>query len=208
MPIHTIAVGRTVMPEDLELGDVLVPDTVLPDSTLSARVTIRHDAGGETRLKVYDGDRLLASKTIELRPDTNSTTAWVDLSISDAGPHQLDFTLEGLAGEQELRNNSRSRLVNVADQDYQILYFEGEPRWEYKFLRRAVHGDEELHIVSLLRVSPNKFYRQGPSTRALTLLRRTRVCKATSFLTPSPRYLGEQVRDFEISLRFRKGPAL
>jgi hypothetical protein len=24
-----------------------------------------------------------------------------------------------------------------------------------------VHGDEELHIVSLLRVSPNKFYRQG-----------------------------------------------
>lgn len=161
IPIHTIPVGRTTMPEDLELGDVIVPDTVMPDSTLSARVTVRHDAGGETRLKIYDGDTLLASETIELLPDGNSTTAWIDFSISDAGPHRLDFTLEGREGEQELRNNTRSRLINVEDQDYRILYFEGEPRWEYKFLRRAVHGDEELQVVSLLRVSPNKFYRQG-----------------------------------------------
>ena len=34
-------------------------------------------------------------------------------------------------------------------------------RWEYKFLRRALTGDEGLALVSLLRVSPNKFYRQG-----------------------------------------------
>ena len=33
------------MPEDLELVNVVVPDKVLPDSTLSARVSIRHDAG-------------------------------------------------------------------------------------------------------------------------------------------------------------------
>ena len=56
------------------------------------------------------------------------------------------------------------RLVDVADESFRILYFEGEPRWEYKFLRRAIHNDEELQIVSLLRVSPNKFYRQGIAT--------------------------------------------
>ena len=45
-----------------------------------------------------------------------------------------------------------------------MLYFEGEPRWEYKFLRRAVSGDEDLRLATLLRVSPNKFYRQGIDT--------------------------------------------
>ena len=38
---------------------------------------------------------------------------------------------------------------------------EGEPRWEYKFLRRAVEDDPALHIVSMLRTTENKIYRQG-----------------------------------------------
>jgi hypothetical protein len=41
---------------------------------------------------------------------------------------------------------------------------EGEPRWEYKFLRRAVADDPALHVVSLLRTTQNKLYRQGIET--------------------------------------------
>jgi uncharacterized membrane protein len=66
-----------------------------------------------------------------------------------------------VSGESEFRNNTRSTLVNVANEEYRILYFEGEPRWEYKFMRRAVGGDEDISLATLLRVSPNKFYRQG-----------------------------------------------
>ncbi len=161
VPVHTLAIGRESMPEDLELAEVFLPARVLPDSTLSARASIRHDGAGETRLKVYDGDSLLASVPIQLGEDTGVTTAWVDFELADVGPHQLEFTLDGKDGEQELRNNRRSRLVDVRDDSYRILYFEGEPRWEYKFLRRAIADDDDLQLVSLLRVSPNKFYRQG-----------------------------------------------
>jgi uncharacterized membrane protein len=96
-----------------------------------------------------------------LRQDARSTTAWVNIELAEAGHHHLRFSVDGIPGEQELRNNSRSTLVEVADQEYRILYFEGEPRWEYKFMRRALADDEDLRIASLLRVSPNKYYRQG-----------------------------------------------
>ena len=66
--------------------------------------------------------------------------AWVDVELAEAGPHQLQFSVDGGAGESELRNNTRSTLVNVANEEYRILYFEGEPRWEYKFMRRAISG--------------------------------------------------------------------
>ena len=161
VPVHTIAVGREEMPEDLELSDVFLPARVLPDSTVSARVSIRHDGGGQTQLKVYDGDELLASMPTTLSEESGTTTVWVDFELADAGPHQLEFSLDAGDGEQELRNNRRSRLVDVSDDNYRILYFEGEPRWEYKFLRRALQGDDDLRLVSLLRVSTNKFYRQG-----------------------------------------------
>jgi uncharacterized membrane protein len=164
VPIHTIGVGEATMPDDIELADVTVPDKALPGSTVSARVTILHDAPGSANVKVYDGDELLELVPVELRPGAGTTTAWVEVELIEAGPHELRFAVERAdpdAGETELRNNRRATLVNVANQEYRVLYFEGEPRWEYKFMRRAVTGDEDLRIATLLRVSPNKFYRQG-----------------------------------------------
>ncbi|MGY8795788.1 MAG: vWA domain-containing protein, partial [Woeseiales bacterium] len=52
VPIHTIGVGREAMPEDIELSNVTVPDNSLPGSTVSARVTIRHDQAANARIKV------------------------------------------------------------------------------------------------------------------------------------------------------------
>lgn len=161
VPVHTIGVGRGAMPEDIELSDVTVPDRALPGSTISARVTVQHDASSTSQIKVYDGDDLLQLVPLELAADVSSTTAWVDVELGEAGPHELRFTVDGDGDEPELRNNTRATLVDVANQEYRILYFEGEPRWEYKFLRRAVVGDEDLGIATLLRVSPNKYYRQG-----------------------------------------------
>ena len=163
VPVHTIAVGREHMPEDLELINVAVPQRVLPDSTVAARVAVRHDGPGETQLKVYDDDRLLASTPLTLGDGTN-TIAYVEFRLTDVGPHELEFSLDRKEGEQEGRNNRRTKLVEVQDDRYRVLYLEGEPRWEYKFMRRALHDDDDLELVSLLRVSPNKFYRQGLSS--------------------------------------------
>src|ERR1700755_2258403 len=41
---------------------------------------------------------------------------------------------------------------------------EGEPRWEYKFIRRAEGDDPTVQLVSMLRTSENKIYRQGISS--------------------------------------------
>jgi uncharacterized membrane protein len=161
VPVHTIAVGRAVMEEDIEMAGVTLPHRVLPGSTVPVRVTIRHDAPANTRVKIYDGDKLLASVPVELRADAGTTSAWVDIELTEAGYHHLRFSVDGIPNEKELRNNSRSTIVEVVTQKYRVLYFEGEPRWEYKFLRRAIEPDEDLQIVSLLRVSPNKIYRQG-----------------------------------------------
>jgi len=50
--------------------------------------------------------------------------------------------------------------VNVDPRKPRILYMEGEPRWEFKFLRRAVEDDKYLDLFTILRTAPNKLYRQ------------------------------------------------
>ena len=54
-----------------------------------------------------------------------------------------------------------TRLVEVEKRVPRILYVEGEPRWEFKFIRRALDDCKEIELVSMLRTTQNKIYRQG-----------------------------------------------
>ena len=161
VPIHTVGIGREAIPEDLELTSIQLPQSALPGTTLSAGVSIIHDQGGMTRIKVYNGDELINTEEIELNANQNMTTAFIDVEVSEPGELDLRFTLDPVNGERNLANNSIAQVVDVPDGNYRILYIEGEPRWEYKFMQRALDEDPSVQLSTLLRVTPNKFYRQG-----------------------------------------------
>ena len=78
---------------------------------------------------------------------------------AEPGPRLFKFKVSPQDGELVTQNNVRESLVNVRDVREQILYFEGEPRWEMKFLRRAVADDKNLEVVALQRTADNKYMR-------------------------------------------------
>ncbi|HTT05488.1 MAG TPA: hypothetical protein VMF64_09375 [Steroidobacteraceae bacterium] len=161
VPVHTIGIGRVRMPEDLELAQVTLPERALPGTTVVARVSVRHDGPGNTRLKVYDGDRFLASRDLALADDDGVASVPISFTLDQPGERVLSFSLEPKPEERELRNNTQLRTVQVLAQRASVLYVEGEPRWEYKFMRRALEQDPGVRLVSLLRTSTNGYYRQG-----------------------------------------------
>jgi len=160
VPVHTVGVGAETMPNDLELEEVELPTVGLPGSTVSAQVSIRHSGATLAQLKVYDGDAILASEAIQLS-GAGVTTRWVEIEVGATGIRDLKFTLDPLPGETNVINNSRLRPMEVPEQRRHILYIEGEPRWEYKFIRRAIDENPAVRVASLLKTTPNKFYRQG-----------------------------------------------
>ena len=161
VPVHTVGVGRESIPEDIELESVAVSDQVMPGSRISARISIRYAEPGEARLRVYDGDAVMASEAVTLPAGAGITTRWVEFDVGEAGVKDLRFSLDPLPGEGNVTNNTQYRTVVVPEARRSILYVEGEPRWEYKFIRRAVDEDAAVRLASLLRTTPNKFYRQG-----------------------------------------------
>ena len=110
---------------------------------------------------VRDGDKLLASKEVTLAADGVGSSETMFFNAGDAGVKSVGFSLEPLAGEENALNNAVTRLVDVSAEKRRILYVEGEPRWEYKFIRRAEADDKGVQIVSMLRTTENKIYRQG-----------------------------------------------
>ncbi len=161
VPVHTVGVGAERIPQDLELDQVRVAQIAPAGSTVTAAVRIRHDAPGTTRLRVYDRDKLLAAKVLELPQTATTSSHHIEFPAGDAGTHDLRFTLDALDGEQDLVNNTRLQVLNVPAERRRILYIEGAPRWEYKFLRRAIEPERSLQLTSAVRTTPNKYFRQG-----------------------------------------------
>ncbi|MCS6953392.1 MAG: glutamine amidotransferase [Bryobacterales bacterium] len=163
IPVHTLGVGRERIAPDLEISDVVLPTRTLADSRLSAHVTFRQRglSGERAQLTVKENGKILATRPITLGPEGEPQTEVVAFNAGAAGAKNLEIGVSPLAGEQNPRNNVLTRLVNVDAARRRILYMEGEPRWELKFIRRAVDEDRNLEIVSILRTTQNKLYRQG-----------------------------------------------
>lgn len=166
VPVHAVGVGAEQIPGDLELDQVRVPQLAPAGSTVTASIRVRHDAAATSRLRIYDGEKLLAARELTLPSTAPFSTHSVEFPAGDPGTHDLRFTLDGLEGEVDLVNNSRSHVLNVPAARRRILYVEGEPRWEYKFVRRALEPERSLRLTSAVRTTPNKYLRQGVSSGA------------------------------------------
>jgi uncharacterized membrane protein len=163
VPVHTIGFGRERFSRDLEIAGAAVPARALPGSRLSADVTIVEYgyARRKARLYVREGDRVLAAREVTLKADGSPQSEPIAFQAGAAGGQNLIFGVEVLEGEENTANNAVTRLVNVEAAKPRVLYIEGEPRWEYKFIRRAIEEDHALELVSMLRTTQNKIYRQG-----------------------------------------------
>lgn len=78
----------------------------------------------------------------QLRPETTG----VGFYRIQAGPKTP-------AAEQTQANNSRLVVVDRGGGPYRVLYVCGRPNWEYKYLRRSLDEDKEVHLVGLVRVA-------------------------------------------------------
>ena len=163
LPVHTIGFGREHPTHDLELDDATVAPRALAGSRLSATVTLHQHgfSGAHTTLTLRDGAKTLAQRDITLAPDATTQTETLFFDAGPAGVKTLAITAAPLPNEENLANNQLTRLVDISGEKRRILYVEGEPRWEYKFLRRAADDDPSLQLVSMLRTTENKIYRQG-----------------------------------------------
>lgn len=163
VPVHTVGMGAIRDPNDIQLSDVTLPQSAAAGLQLTATVTVSHSTAGSARLRVFSGRDLLAVQDIDLPENVQQSQHEVGVPTGELGVRQLRFEVahNDERVDPNPTNNRQQRIVRITDTQQRILYVEGEPRWEYKFLRRALDDNPSVEIVSLLRTSPNKFYRQG-----------------------------------------------
>jgi uncharacterized membrane protein len=160
-PVFGIGLGETSYARDIEISSVRLPRKVLAGSRVIAEVQMRQRGydGAALELRIEDDSRILHKQPISL--DGESPRFEIPLEAADGGARRLRFSVAVQDGEAIAENNRNTAMLNVVPERKRILYFEGEPRFELKFVRRAVSGDEQLAVTGLVRTADAKFYRVG-----------------------------------------------
>ena len=163
VPVFTVGVGQETLSRDIQIGRVSTPRVALKGTTLMIDVIINQTgfSGKQITLDVEDEGRIVGSQQVKLPDDGSAATARVRFAVDDAGPRVFKFRVAPQDGELVTQNNSREGMIDVRDRREKILYFEGEPRPEVGFIRRAVHPDANLNLVVLQRTADNKYLRLG-----------------------------------------------
>lgn len=188
IPVHTVVIGDTRPERNAIVELVEAPSDALEDDELA--VTVRVLGRG-----TEDVDRV-AVVLEEIDPETEETErllAEASVSLSEEGervvlaapPGQADLrtgerrfrvSIPPLRGETVLDDNQVEFGVHVSPVHIRVLYVEGYPRWEYRFVKEILRRGDRKIVMQCYLLSATRDFPQdsSPSLPSLQELPNTR----------------------------------
>lgn len=164
IPVFTLGVGQERIARDVAITQVAAANTILDNSVFDVQVDLHHNgySGRQVTLRVMDGETEVTSRQVTLGADDSSQRIAMEITPEKREPILYELQVDQLDGEIISQNNRYQFLVDNSERPpLNVLYVEGHPRNEFKFIRRAAEGDSSLRLASYLRTGPGRFYRQG-----------------------------------------------
>ena len=161
IPVFTVGVGAERFGRDVEISRVDAAREVLAGSALAVDISVRQTGfrGATLPLLVEDEGRVIAHGDVSFTRDGDAQQVRVGVPLTQPGLHVLTVRVAPQPHEQVAENNAQPLLVRVRGGREKILYVEGEPRYELRFVRAAVDADSNVQLVTLLRTADQKFLR-------------------------------------------------
>ncbi len=166
VPVYIYGVGSSSF-GSLQVRDAAIPETLFVDDTVSVpvRYRVRGYKDGKVEIIAKLNGKEVARKTVDLREgdDLKEVLTFVP-NLEDskvAGKQEFTTTVRVISGA-ETPTDEMTKTVRVIDRKVKVLYVESIPRWDFKFLQRALLRDRRVVAEFLLTDSDSRAMKSGP----------------------------------------------
>lgn len=169
--VYPVAVGSDKQPTNIDIQTVNVQDSAFKGDIVNVKATVRgtgYERGHvvEIVLKDKKTGRMLAAPDgkLEQRVTLNGDDpVEAELQFKPDEVGTLDLVVEAVkqAGEIDDEDNVRNAQVAVLDAKLAVLYVDGTPRWEYRYLKNEMIRDKTVDISCLLTSADPNFAQEG-----------------------------------------------
>ena len=150
VPLYTVPVGLPA-PPDINVRSVIAPEVVFKGDRVPLRVKIesRGFAGKAVQLSFRVNEDEKESKQVTLKNGVQFEE-FMFIPEAESGTLELSFEIKLQEGEITEVNNATSHRVRILDEKIKVLYVEGMPRWEFRYLRWVLLRDPRLQVQFLM----------------------------------------------------------
>ena len=173
VPIFPIGLGSPEPARDLELTELLVDDVVFVDDLVrfQAKLLSRGFEGQEITVRLREklpGTTPDAGREIEstrVKAPADGQPARVELRHRPKQTGERIYTLEVDPQPRDLHkeNNRIERTVNVRKEKLKVLLVDGEPRYEYRYLKNYLEREDTIDLSVVLLSSDPEYSEQDRS---------------------------------------------
>ncbi|RCL34359.1 MAG: hypothetical protein DBX00_09765 [Verrucomicrobia bacterium] len=150
VPLYTVPVGLPA-PPDINVRGVIAPEVVFKGDRVPLRVKIesRGFAGKAVQLYFRVNEDEKESKQVTLKNGVQFEE-FMFIPEAESGTLELSFEIKLQEGEITEVNNATAHRVRILDEKIKVLYVEGMPRWEFRYLRWVLLRDPRLQVQFLM----------------------------------------------------------
>jgi len=156
VPVWSIIFGRTrgaAQARDVAMVGLSVSETVFLGNKVEVAGRVRLDGltdrEATVRLSVEQPDGQLAEvarRTIRATEEAVEQPVRLEWTPDSLGERKLVLAVDSIEGETVATNNELSTFVEVVDGGLRVLYLEGSPRVEQRFLRRTLAASPDIQL--------------------------------------------------------------
>ena len=158
--VHALGYGEKVAYKDLVLKLPNKSFVAFAGQSLSIPVLINNKGMGnvEVNLQISNaaGKSIISQK---VRMANNSSKKInLKMSVKDIGFQEFNIKVSSAFKERIKWNNSTRIGITVMKERLNVLYLEGQPFWDSKFLSQILRKDKNINLITIYRIASGRFF--------------------------------------------------
>lgn len=148
IPVYTVPVGLAE-PDDVSIRNIVMQEVAYSGDRVPVRVQF-HSKGYErrtARLSVRLNGRSVSSRTVRFDGGLQFFDIDFRVDVYEKGAMQIEVAIEPFTDEVSVDNNRVERSIRVVNEKVNVLYIEGNARWEYRYLRAILKRDPRINAT-------------------------------------------------------------
>jgi uncharacterized membrane protein len=170
--IFPIAVGSDQQPKNIQVQSIRVDDVAFKGDVVDVKAMVRatgYEPNHAVRIVLKDkktgailiGDDDKPAQTTVNLPNDQPTEVDLHWKTSEVGNRDVMVEAIKQPGEMDDTDNSLAAPVSVLDAKISVLYVDGYPRWDYRYLKTMLLRDRSIEVSALLTSADFNFPQEG-----------------------------------------------